>query len=81
MKALMSPERLVRLFRADFDVTRVDGWGGVVQVGVEPDTPGSEPACRCWRCGALLTAREVCVDEWGSAGCVRPACGECAARG
>lgn len=73
-------EWLVETYRADVDVTirRFDGsdpFGYDVRI----------PACRCYRCGVLLTADTVTVDRI-IPGCkggtyrrdnIRPACGSC----
>lgn len=76
MKAFMSPGRLVRLWRADVDVWDCEG----VLVPVEVGTAGAVEACRCWRCGRLLTVLTVCFGWLGENG-VRPECRGCAARG
>jgi 5-methylcytosine-specific restriction endonuclease McrA len=68
-------EWLVETYRANQDLSRIGpcnpGWG--------------EPACRCYRCGTLLTVETVTVDRI-IPGCmggtyrrenIRPACGTC----
>lgn len=65
------PEQLVEAFAADVSVMRVLGLRLAVQIGQE----GSEPACRCYRCGVLLTARDVQADL--GRGGVRPVCESC----
>lgn len=67
----MRPEELVEAFAADVSVAVLAG----VTVSVEPGQEWSTPACRCYRCGVLLTARDVRADEgaWG----IRPACPGC----
>lgn len=83
-------EWLVSTYRADVDaVTSPDGmivlgeWRGVGEVV----TPGLivTPACRCYRCGELLTVDTVTADRI-KPGCeggtyaranIRPACGGC----
>ena len=77
---------LVTTYRADQDARHVYGTfptDPVVTLGV-PLGEGI-PACRCYRCGALLTVETVTVDRI-IPGCrggtyqrsnVRPACGPC----
>lgn len=76
-------EFLVETFRADVDVhpyatSTIRGYLGV------PHGMGT-PACRCYRCGMLLTVDTVTVDRI-KPGCrggtyrrdnIRPACGPC----
>lgn len=73
-------EWLVETFRADVDAIGVEWIGGpdLVQDVVMP-------ACRCYRCGLLLTVDTVTVDRIVP-GCrggtyrrnnIRPACGTC----
>ncbi len=74
-------EWLVATFRADVDAGPV--WPGY---GVEPVPLGQGvKACRCYRCGVLLTVATVTVDRV-IPGCqggtyrrnnIRPACGPC----
>lgn len=76
-------EWLVNVFRADVDVQtvygRLDPGRGATLLG------NGEPACRCYRCGKLLTVDTVTVDRI-IPGCqggtyrrnnIRPACGTC----
>jgi 5-methylcytosine-specific restriction endonuclease McrA len=72
-------EWLVATYRADCDVVLVIGL-------VFPVAPGAGmPACRCYRCGTLLTVDTVTVDRIipGALGGtyrrtnIRPACGRC----
>ncbi|HEY2086413.1 MAG TPA: HNH endonuclease [Mycobacterium sp.] len=71
---------LIETFRADCDVV-VDTDGYVNSVWINDGVP----ACRCYRCGRLLTADTVTVDRI-IPGClggtyrrnnIRPACGLC----
>lgn len=72
---------LVETFRANFDVIYI----GREPYGVLRNAEGSLPACRCYRCGALLTVDTVTVDRIipGAHGGtyrrnnIRPACGYC----
>lgn len=72
-------EWLVATYRADCDVTLVIGL--VFPVGLGQGSP----ACRCYRCGILLTVDTVTVDRIipGALGGtyrrtnIRPACGRC----
>jgi len=75
-------EYLVKTYRANVDVIRiVDDFGDLVELEVPNGT--GEPACRCYRCGVLLTADEISVDRIreGDRGGgyhqnnIRPACG------
>lgn len=79
-------EWLVQTYRADVDVAVLE-WAhsGSLPVPVLPGTEGAQPACRCYRCGALLTADTLTVDRIVP-GCrggtyrrenIRPACGTC----
>lgn len=75
-------------YRADVNVVMVPGGYAemvAVAVSVQRDMPGSQPACRCYRCGVLLTVETVTVDRI-KPGCqggtyrrdnIRPACGPC----
>lgn len=79
-------EWLVKTFRANVDVLVVETWGGPVTIGVLPGTEGAHLACRCYRCGLLLTVQTVTVDrivpgcEGGTyaRGNIRPSCQPCA---
>lgn len=70
---------LVENFRADADLLRLYGAEVATLQGM------GEPACRCYRCGSLLTVDTVTVDRIVP-GCqggtyrrnnIRPACGRC----
>ena len=78
---------LIETFRADADLSSfeisVHPWRPPVRVQV-PFGSG-EPACRCYRCGTLLSVETVTVDRIVP-GCeggtykrnnIRPACGTC----
>lgn len=81
---------LVEHYRANVDVERIERAGTTILLEV-PLGEG-EPACRCYRCGVLLTADMVTTDR-RVPGCVktarypkggtyvreniRPACGPC----
>jgi hypothetical protein len=69
---------MVRTFRADFDVLTVRLPYGPLTVAVLPGDPEvtGEPACRCWRCGKLLTVMSVVV-EWQVGVGHRPSCRNC----
>jgi hypothetical protein len=76
---------LVETYRANVDVVAIELPYGPVIVEVVIGTEGSEPACRCYRCGVLLTVDTVTVDRIRP-GCqggtyrrdnIRPACGRC----
>lgn len=78
-------EWLVLTFRANEDVHVLQLHHGPIVIGVLPGTEGAQPACRCYRCGQLLTAETVTVDRI-IPGCqggtyarnnIRPACGTC----
>ncbi len=78
----MSPEQgkrldwLVQDYRADMDVVVIETRPGVrVMLDVLPGTEGSQSACRCYRCGQLLTANTVRLV--GVRAGVRPACAPC----
>lgn len=71
-------EWLVKTYRADVDVVNLAGVN-VVPLGQ------AHPACRCYRCGTLLTVDTVTADRI-IPGCrggtyrrsnIRPACGPC----
>lgn len=66
---------LVEAYRADRDVVVVTTSAGPVVVAVEPGTEGGELACRCYRCGVLVTAGTVMANWSGSN--IRPACQAC----
>lgn len=72
-------------YRANVDVVPIDLFHGPLVVEVLPGTEGAKPACRCYRCGCLLTVDTVTVDRI-KPGCrggtyrrdnIRPACGPC----
>jgi 5-methylcytosine-specific restriction endonuclease McrA len=74
-------EWLVQTYRADQDVIIVPA----LPVALGGFTPYPVPACRCYRCGTLLTAEDVTVDRIVP-GCqggtyrrnnIRPACAGC----
>jgi hypothetical protein len=74
-------EWLVETYRANVDVVIIPGLPAQLG-GSEPYTV---PACRCYRCGCLLTVETVTVDRI-IPGClggtykrnnIRPACGTC----
>lgn len=76
---------LVETYRANRDVVTVELFHGPLVVEVEVGTEGAEPACRCYRCGVLMTAETLTVDRI-KPGChggtyartnIRPACGTC----
>lgn len=78
-------EWLVACFRANVDVVTIELFHGPMAVEVDLGTEGAQPACRCYRCGALLTVDTVTVDRI-KPGCqggtyrrdnIRPACGPC----
>jgi hypothetical protein len=75
----------VATYRANRDVITIDLFHGPLVIEVDLGTEGAAPACRCYRCGALLTADTVTVDRI-TPGCqggtyartnIRPACGTC----
>jgi len=80
-------EWLVATYRADVDIRVITlvGLGYELVVPMVTDSEGSVPACRCYRCGALLSAETVTVDRIkpGAHGGtyrrdnIRPACGRC----
>lgn len=78
-------EWLVTTWRADVDVLVVTLFHGPVFVPVPIGTPDAVPACRCYRCGRLLTVDTVSADRVVP-GCrggtyrrenIRPACERC----
>lgn len=86
-------EWLVQTFRADVNVIRIpdlvkvaDGWvESFILLPADQERPDSEPACRCFRCGTLLTVDMVSADRI-KPGCdggtyrrenIRPACYRC----
>lgn len=80
-------EWLVQTYRADEDVWVLLDRDGqpMFYIGVQVGTEGAQPACRCYRCGLLLTTETVTVDRI-KPGCqggtyrrenIRPACGPC----
>jgi hypothetical protein len=81
-------EWLVLTYRADKDVVvllRYEDGRRMFWTEVDPGTEGAEPACRCYRCGCLLTENTLTVDRI-KPGCqggtyrrdnIRPACGTC----
>lgn len=86
-----SPERrrrrewLLQTYRADLDVLTIDLPDGPMVLHVERGDPMAVPACRCYRCGVLLTVETLTVDRI-KPGCqggtyrrenIRPACGKC----
>ena len=85
-----SPERrrrewLVLTYRANVDVIPIELFHGPLVVEVHLGTEGGQSACRCYRCGCLLTVDTVTVDRIVP-GCqggtyrrdnIRPACGPC----
>lgn len=79
-------EWLVQTYRANRDLLILE-WAhtSAWPVDVEVGTPGAVPACRCYRCGLLLTVNTLTVDRV-IPGCqggtyarsnIRPACGTC----
>lgn len=77
-------EWLVQTYRADRDVY-LFGLNLEIPVPVDHGTEGASMACRCYRCGVLLTTETVTVDRI-IPGCqggtyrrdnIRPACGPC----
>ena len=79
-------EWLVSTWRADVDVLVVELFHGPVFVPVPIGSVGALPACRCYRCGRLLTEATVTVDRVVP-GCrggtyrrenIRPSCQACA---
>lgn len=77
---------LVETYRADKDLVLISLPYGPVVVEVERGTEGAQPACRCYRCGVLMTADTLTVDRI-KPGCrggtyrrenIRPSCQPCA---
>lgn len=77
-------EWLVATFRANLDVLVVRTGNGT-EIRLDTILGRGEPACRCYRCGRLLTVDTVTVDRIVP-GCqggtyrrsnIRPACGPC----
>jgi 5-methylcytosine-specific restriction endonuclease McrA len=76
-------ERLVQTYRADVDLFTLSLYHGPEVIEVNPGD--GEAACRCYRCGVLLTVDTVTVDRIipGIHGGtyrrnnIRPACGRC----
>lgn len=75
-------EWLVQTYRADVDVVALDF---PLPYPLHTDRGLGVPACRCYRCGVLLTADTITVDRI-TPGCrggtyartnIRPACGTC----
>jgi len=75
-------EWLVTTYRADVDVVALDF---PLPYPLHTDLGQGIPACRCYRCGVLLTSETVTVDRI-KPGCqggtyartnIRPACGTC----
>lgn len=79
-------EWLVQTYRANVDVVVIQLRAGTeLIVDVSHGTEGARTACRCYRCGLLLTVDTVTVDRI-KPGCqggtyartnIRPACGTC----
>ena len=79
-------EWLVQSYRANREVVLIEMRDGShLVMDVNPGTEGARPACRCYRCGLLLTTETVTVDRI-KPGCqggtyrrdnIRPACGAC----
>lgn len=64
-------------FRADMDVSVIEIRPGVrIVLEVLPGTEGSQPACRCYRCGQLLTLQTVQISK-AQFGPGRPVCEPC----
>lgn len=76
------PEKiwLVEMFRADKDLASIELFHGPLDLPVDRGSEGSRPACRCYRCGQLLTMATVRVHRqrsFGGSQLVRPACQGC----
>jgi hypothetical protein len=78
-------EWLVLTYRADKDVVVIELAHGPLIVDVPLSSENAQPACRCYRCGQLLTVDTVTVDRI-IPGCqggtyarnnIRPACSTC----
>lgn len=78
-------EWLVETFRANVDALVLTDGSLFACYGTPPGAEGLMPACRCYRCGDLLTVDTVTVDRIVP-GCkggtyrrnnIRPACGRC----
>lgn len=78
-------EWLVQTYRANVDVLSSGFEGFTISAPVGEFVSGVIPACRCYRCGLLLTADTVTVDRI-KPGCkggtyrrenIRPACARC----
>jgi hypothetical protein len=75
---------LVQTYRANLDVLVVR-LGNGTEIRLDTRLGQGEPACRCYRCGVLLTVETVTVDRIipGALGGtyrrsnIRPACGPC----
>lgn len=72
---MSNTDEFVLAFRADLDLMTITCGGNELEVAVEIGTPGAEPACRCFRCGALLSARGV--RRFRRGGYERPSCVPC----
>lgn len=79
-------EWLVQTYRANVDLIVLE-WAHSesLPVAVDQGTEGAHPACRCYRCGVLLTVDTLTVDRIVP-GCrggtyrrenIRPACQTC----
>jgi len=74
-------EWLVATYRADVDLVVIPG----LPVSLGGSAPYTVPACRCYRCGVLMTVDDVTADRIvpGAHGGtyrrsnIRPACGTC----
>lgn len=69
---------LLMAFRADVDAYLIDRWHGydAMVVPVDRGTVGAVPACRCYRCGVLLIAETMRIDN-PTPVVIRPACEGC----
>lgn len=68
---------LVASYRADMDVVTIKLTHGPMTLAVLPGDPDAQPACRCYRCGGLLTVDTVRFSGGPLNGSIRPACGPC----